>query len=170
MLQFLAPGYNLESFFKAFVVSKQKGFFPYDYFAHADQLDETTLPTYETLLNHQELQHLGTRTHCVLKTYQSGKLQTRSPPNITLMSQSIPTGCSPPPGQPLGISSKTLPGWSGFDFGKLPWGREFDKSKDYVEIQTFCLCIGFISDKYRVSQKMLKNGEHYIVDFQFKLC
>ena len=41
-LQFLAPGYNLKSFFKAFGVSEQKGFFPYDYFTHADQLDETT--------------------------------------------------------------------------------------------------------------------------------
>ena len=48
MLQILAPGYNLKSFFKAFGVTKQKGFFPYDYFTHADQLDETTLPPYET--------------------------------------------------------------------------------------------------------------------------
>ena len=43
ILQFLAPGYNLKSFFKAFGVSKQKGFFPYAYFTHVDQLDETTL-------------------------------------------------------------------------------------------------------------------------------
>ena len=48
ILQFLAPGYNLKSFFKAFGVSEQKGFFPYDYFTHADQLDETTLPSCET--------------------------------------------------------------------------------------------------------------------------
>ena len=48
VLQFFAPGYNLKSFFKAFGVSEQKGFFPYDYFTHADQLDETTLPPYET--------------------------------------------------------------------------------------------------------------------------
>ena len=48
ILQFLAPGYNLKSFFKAFGVREQKGFFPYDYFTHADQLDETTLPPYET--------------------------------------------------------------------------------------------------------------------------
>ena len=76
-----------------------------------------------------------------------------------------------PPGQPPGISSKTLPGGSGFDFWKLPRGREFDKGGDFVEIQseTLCPCIGFISDKYRVSQKLLNNGEHYIVDFQFKL-
>ena len=75
------------------------------------------------------------------------------------MSQSIPTGYIPP-GQPPGISSETLPG-----------GREFDKGGDFVEIQseTFCPCIGFISDKYRVSQKLLNNGEHYIDDFQFKL-
>ena len=48
VLQFLAPGYNLKSFFKAFGVTEQKGFFPYDYFTHAGQLDETTLPTYDT--------------------------------------------------------------------------------------------------------------------------
>ena len=35
VLQFLAPGYNLKSFFKAFGVSEQKGFFPYDYFTSA---------------------------------------------------------------------------------------------------------------------------------------
>ena len=66
-----------------------------------------------------------------------------------------------PPGQPPGISSKTLPGGSGSDFSKLPRGREFDKGGDFVEIQseTFCPCIGFISDKYRVFQKMLKSGE-----------
>ena len=55
VLQFLDPGYNLKSFFKAFEVTKQTGFFPYDYFTHADQLDETTLTPYETLLGHQEL-------------------------------------------------------------------------------------------------------------------
>ena len=86
------------------------------------------------------------------------------------MSQSIPTGYIPP-GQPPGISSKKLPGGSGFDFRKLPGGREFDKGGDFLEIQseTLCPCIGFISDKYRVSQELLKNEEPYIVDFQFKL-
>ena len=48
VLQFLAPGYNLKSFFKAFGVTEQKGFFPHDYFTSADQLDETTPPPYET--------------------------------------------------------------------------------------------------------------------------
>ena len=48
ILQFLAPGYNLKSFFKAFGVTEQEGSFPYDYFTHADQLDESTLPPYET--------------------------------------------------------------------------------------------------------------------------
>ena len=47
ILQFLAPGYNLKSFFKAFGVSEQKGFFSYDYFTSAEQLDETTLPPYD---------------------------------------------------------------------------------------------------------------------------
>ena len=48
ILQFLAPGYNLKSFFKAFGVSEQKGFFPYYYFTSAEQLDKITLPPYET--------------------------------------------------------------------------------------------------------------------------
>ena len=48
ILQFLAPGYNLKSFFKAFGVSEQKGFFPYDYFTSSEQLNETTLPLYDT--------------------------------------------------------------------------------------------------------------------------
>ena len=49
--------------------------------------------------------------------------------------------------------------------------REFDKGGDFVEIQseTFCPCIGFISDNFRVSRKLLNNGKQYIVDFQFKL-
>ena len=50
ILQFLAPGYNLKSFFKAFGVSEQKGFFPYDYFTSAEQHDETTPPPYETFI------------------------------------------------------------------------------------------------------------------------
>ena len=88
-------------------------------------------------------------------------------------------GVSPPPYvsvnsnwvHPPRDELKKLPGGSGFDFRKLPGGREFDKGGDFVEIQseTFCLYVGFISDKYRVSQELLKNGEHYIVDFQFKL-
>ena len=28
----------------------------------------------------------------------------------------------------------------------------------------------FISDKYRMSEKIATNGKHCIVDFQFKLC
>ena len=85
------------------------------------------------------------------------------------MSQSIPTGYIPP-GNPRGLAQKNCPG-VGIWLSKDARGREFDKGRDFVEIQseTFCPCIGFISDKYRVSQNLLKNGEHYIVDFQFKL-
>ena len=48
ILQFLVPGYNLKSFFKVFDANEEKGFFPYDYFTSTDQLDETSLPPYET--------------------------------------------------------------------------------------------------------------------------
>ena len=83
------------------------------------------------------------------------------------MSQSFPTGYISP-GNPRGLAQKHCPGGQDLTFESC---REFDKGGDFVEIQseTFCPCIGFISDKYRVSQKLLNNGEHYIVDFQFKL-
>ena len=89
--------------------------------------------------------------------------------DFNIMSQAILTGYIP--WATPGIGSKNCPGGVEFDFRRLPGGREFDKGGDFVEIQseTFCPCIGFISDKYRVSQKLLKNGKHYIVDFQFKL-
>ena len=77
------------------------------------------------------------------------------------MSQSIPTGYIPT-GNPRGLARKHCPGGRDLTFESCPGGREFDKGGDFVEIQseTFCPCIGFISDKYRVSQKLLNNGEH----------
>ena len=38
----------MKSFFKAFDANEEKGFFSDDYFTSADQLDKTSLPTYET--------------------------------------------------------------------------------------------------------------------------
>ena len=76
-----------------------------------------------------------------------------------------------PPATP-GISSKSsLGGWGRDLTFEVARGREFDKGGDFVEIQSerICSCIGFISDKYRVFQDFLKNGKHYILDFQFKL-
>ena len=54
-----------------------------------------------------------------------------------------------PPGNPRGLAQKDCPGGLGFDFWKLPGGREFDKGGDFVETEseTFCPSIGFISDK-----------------------
>ena len=46
ILQFLAPGYNLKNFFRAFGVSESKGFFSYEKFSSADMLDDTSLPPY----------------------------------------------------------------------------------------------------------------------------
>ena len=81
------------------------------------------------------------------------------------MPQSIPTGYIPP-GNPRTLATKIAWG-SGFDCQKLPGGRESDKGGDFVEIQseTFCPCIGFISDKYRVSQKSLKMGNTTLLIF-----
>ena len=36
------------------------------------------------------------------------------------MSQSIPTGCIPPPGQPLGLAQKTCPGGRDLTFESCP--------------------------------------------------
>ena len=42
--------------------------------------------------------------------------------------------------------------------------------KDYDYVKTFCPFIGFISNNTGCLENVLKNGEHYIVDFQFNLC
>ena len=44
------------------------------------------------------------------------------------MSQSIPTGYIPP-GNPLGLAQKPCLGGSGFDFRKLPGGRESTRTR-----------------------------------------
>ena len=54
ILQLLAPGCNLKSFFKAFGVPEQKGYLPYDYFTDANQLDERTVPPYEAFYSSLE--------------------------------------------------------------------------------------------------------------------
>ena len=76
------------------------------------------------------------------------------------MSQSIPTGYIPPPGNPRGLAQKnSLGGWD-LTSESCPGGWEFDRGGDFVEIQsdTFCPCIGFISDKYRVPEIAKKWG------------
>ena len=67
VLQFLSPGYNLKSFFKAFGITEQKGFFPYDYFIHTDQLNETTLPPYETFYSTIKNGNVLEEEHTVLQ-------------------------------------------------------------------------------------------------------
>ena len=80
------------------------------------------------------------------------------------MSQSIPTGYIPP-GQPLGISSKNLPGGLGFDFRKLPGGREFDKGRDYVENESE-------TSKYSMDQIFTGENKKKQVEFLtfFEVC
>ena len=57
------PWIQLGKLFQSLCCFKAKGFFPYDYFTHADQLDKTTLPTYETLLN-QPMKLYSTIKNC----------------------------------------------------------------------------------------------------------
>ena len=79
ILQFLAPGYNLKYFFKAFGVSEQNGYFPNDYFTNANQLDERTRPPYEAL--YSSLKHcnvLEEEYHSFQKLLDQGK-QNKKP-------------------------------------------------------------------------------------------
>ena len=48
VLQFMAPGYHLKAFFKAFDTTGQKAWFPYDYLRDLQWLKETQLPPYKS--------------------------------------------------------------------------------------------------------------------------
>ena len=47
MINYLAPGTSYAKYLKAFNVSSQKGFFPYEYVTSLDVLEETSLPPHE---------------------------------------------------------------------------------------------------------------------------
>ena len=87
------------------------------------------------------------------------------------MSQSIPTGYIPP-GNPQGLAQKHCPGARELTFKSCPRAGNSTragslwkfKAKHFVRVLVFS-----VINKYRVPQKLLNNGEHYIVDFQFKL-
>ena len=88
----------------------------------------------------------------------------------SVMSKSIPTGYIPP-GNPRGLAQKHCPGGRDLTFESCPGAGNSTRAGILwkFKVKHFVRVIGFISDKYRVSQKLLNNGEHYIVDFQFKL-
>jgi hypothetical protein len=44
IVNFLAPGFSYSKYLKAFHVSEEKGFFPYEYMTSLDKLDEPSLP------------------------------------------------------------------------------------------------------------------------------
>ena len=80
ILQFLAPGYNLKSFFKAFGVTEQKGFFfPYDYFTSAEQLDETTRPPYDTFYSTIKNCNVLEEGHATFQKLSSKENQNKKP-------------------------------------------------------------------------------------------
>ena len=47
MINYLAPGTSYAKYLKAFNVTSQKGFFPYEYITSLSVLEETTLPPHE---------------------------------------------------------------------------------------------------------------------------
>ncbi len=50
ILNFIAPGFNYESFIKAYNCKMNKGFFPYEYVTSLTKLDEKSLPPHEAFL------------------------------------------------------------------------------------------------------------------------
>ena len=76
------------------------------------------------------------------------------------MSQSIPTGYTPPR-QSLGISSKTCPGGRDLTFRSCPrggGGREFDKGRDFVknESETSKNCLDQIFTGKKTQKKQVE--------------
>ena len=51
VLQFMAPGYNLKAFFKAFDTTDQKLGFPYEYLRDPQELEERQLPPYKSFFS-----------------------------------------------------------------------------------------------------------------------
>ena len=86
------------------------------------------------------------------------------------MSQSIPTGYIPP-GNPRGLAQKHCPGGRDLTFDSCPGAGNSTRAgilckfkvKHFVRV----LVLSVINTK--IVPKLLNNGEHYIVDFQFKL-
>ena len=75
-----------------------------------------------------------------------------------LMSQSIPTGYIPPSNF-RGVAQKNCPGGRDLTFESCP--RAGNSTRAGIcesQYETFRPCIGFISEKYSVSQKLLKMG------------
>ena len=69
---YLAPGYNVDKFIKAYGGETNKSVFPYEWFKEIDQLKERTFPIYEAfysnlkqkmLLNVDEIEYKDIRNH-----------------------------------------------------------------------------------------------------------
>ena len=71
---------------------------------------------------------------------------------MDFMSQSIPTGYIP-----RGLARKNCPGGQDLTFVSCPGIRQGRGFCGNSESETSCPCIGFIGDKYTVSQELLKN-------------
>ena len=63
---------------------------------------------------------------------------------------------TPPPRATHGISSKKLPGGRELTFQSCPGAENSIRAGILWKCETFCPCISFIGDKYRVSQELLK--------------
>ena len=128
ILQFLAPGYNLKSFFKDFGVSQQKGYFPYDYFTDANQLDERTLPPYEAF--YSSLKHfnvLEEEYDSFQKLLDQGKTEQEAL-------------------QALRLSEKPKTGAENYDWLHQLWREnEWSTFADYLNLYTYLNIAAMIS-------------------------
>ena len=60
MSQFLAAGSSYSGFLKAYHVTDQKGFFPYEWFDEASKLDVTSLPSHESFYSNLKETNIST--------------------------------------------------------------------------------------------------------------
>ena len=76
-----------------------------------------------------------------------------------------------PPGQPPRISSKRLPGGWDLTFESCPGAENSTRAGILwkLKVKCFVRLLVLLVINRGLSQKLLKIGEHYTVDFQFKL-
>ena len=85
------------------------------------------------------------------------------------MSQSIPTGYIPLVGNPRRLAPKNCPGGRDLTFESCPGAGNSTRAGILwkFKVKRFVRLLVLLGIHTGCRQKLLKNGEHYIVDFQF---
>ena len=93
-----------------------------------------------------------------------------SSPDARLMSQSIPTGYIPP-GNPRGLAQKDCPGGRDLTFESCPVAGNSTRAGILwkLKVKRFVHLLVLLVINRGCPKNLVKIGEHYTVDFQFKL-